>query len=116
MKLYNIFEDQISLSDRQKYVLAKITMAATPLLAYEAIVDSEPDVEASKVLHQHGFINVSVTEGNAALTSRGKQATVEYGIADESGQLTDVGTNLVNNYGDRSEESGESGESGEVVT
>lgn len=110
MKLDTIYENQISLSDRQKYVLAKIKSAATPLLAYEAIVDSEPDVVASKLLQRHGFIKVSSEQGKAALTDKGNQATIEYGIADETGQLTDVGTELVNNYGQ-----GDDG-SGEVVT
>lgn len=110
MKLNHIFEDQISLSDRQKYVLAKIKSAATPLLAYEAIVDSEPDVVASKLLARYGFIRVSSEEGKAGLTSKGEQAIVEYGIADETGELTDVGTDLVNNYG-----SGDDG-SGEIVS
>ena len=99
MKLNRIFEEQISLSDRQQYVLAKIKSSATPLLAYEAIVNSEPDVVASKLLSRYGFIMVSTRESKAALSPKGEQAIIEYGIADESGQLTDIGTELVNNYG-----------------
>ena len=107
MKLNNIFENQISLSNRQKYILATIKSAATPLLAYESIVDSEPDVVASKLLARYGFIEVSCKEGKAVLTTNGEEAVVEYGIADETGQLTDTGTELVNNYGNGEEESGE---------
>lgn len=104
MKLNKIFESQISLSDRQKYVLAVIKSSATPLLAYESIVDSEPDIEASKILSRYGFIKISQSQNKADLTPKGEQAAIEYGITDESGTLTDVGTDLVNNYGSGQED------------
>lgn len=98
MKLEDILKEQeeISLSSMQKYILIAIQTSDTPVLAFDRIRDTESDTVASDMLHRYGFI--SLYDGQATLTEKGRQALVSYGLLDETGEITEVGQEIVNNY------------------
>lgn len=98
MKLEDIIKEQeeISLSSMQKYILIAIHTSDTPVLAFDRIRDTESDTVASDMLSRYGFIKLY--DGQAELTGKGQQALISYGLVDESGEVTDVGQEIVDNY------------------
>jgi hypothetical protein len=96
MKLSNLFEQEITLSETEKYLLLVIHTSQTPVLAFDRIRDTQRDVIASNMLNRYGFVRL--TESQAILTEKGKQALTSYGLIDETGEVTDIGQELVDNY------------------
>jgi hypothetical protein len=76
----------------QKRVLAKILAAPTPTVAGEEISKDANLVAARNMLMKLGVITFANNE--ATLTDRGQQIAVDENIADQSGQLTQVGQQL----------------------
>jgi len=103
MKLSELIREQeeISLSAIQKYILIAIHTSDTPVLAFDRIRDSESDTVSSNMLARFGFIQLS--RGQAGLTEKGKQALISYGLTDETGEVTEVGQEIVANYEDEDE-------------
>lgn len=94
MKLLQLVEN-ITLNHHQRYILLQIKLASTPTLAFEQINKSEADVQASDMLRRVGFIRMSEERTTAELTDRGDRAVVEYGLVDETGEVTEVGQDLL---------------------
>lgn len=94
MKLLQLVEN-ITLNHHQRYILLQIKLASTSTLAFDQINKSEADVQASDMLNQVGFIRVSQEQTTAELTPRGEQAIVDYGLVDETGEVTEVGQQLL---------------------
>lgn len=84
-------------TENQKRVLAKIIAAPTPTVAAEEISNNANMVAARNMLMKLGVITFGA--GEASLTDKGEQIAREENIADESGQLTDVGQQLA--YGEQ---------------
>lgn len=79
----------------QKQVIATILSAPTPKVAATAI-SSKPNLKTARnLLGQLGLI--TFTDGAATVTDKGMALARDEGIADEGGQLTDVGQQLVGN-------------------
>lgn len=79
----------------QKQVLATILSSPTPKVAATAI-GSKPNLKVARnLLGQLGLI--TFTDGAASITDKGLALARDEGIADEGGQLTDVGQQLVGN-------------------
>lgn len=76
----------------QKRVIAKILAAPTPTVASEEISKDANLVAARNMLMKLGIISLANNE--AALTDRGQQIAVEENIADQGGQLTELGQKL----------------------
>lgn len=83
----------VMLTNIQKAVLAAVFNSPTPEAAFEAINGSPALVTARNILERLGLISIESTK--ASLTDEGNAAIVANNIADESGQLTDVGTALI---------------------
>lgn len=80
-------------TNTQKQVLATILSAQTPAVAAQTIASTSNAKAARNILAQLGLI--SFTDGSAALTDKGMAVAYDSGIADEGGQLTDAGRQLV---------------------
>jgi hypothetical protein len=97
MKLRNLYEqNEITLSSTEKYILLAIHTSQTPVLAFDRIRDSQRDVIASNMLNRYGFIKLF--NGSVQLTERGSQALTSYGLVDETGEVTEIGQELMDNY------------------
>ena len=86
----------IQLSKAQQAVLAIVAGSSTPKLALSAIQNNINVKLAAKMLLNLGVIKVT-TEG-LILTELGNQQTQAYNIVDDSGNLTDSGQKLINDY------------------
>lgn len=80
-------------SETQKQIIALIIAAPTPRVAGDDISQTPNLVAARDILAKLGMINFDM--GNAELTEAGSALAVDQNIADESGMLTDYGTQLV---------------------
>jgi len=79
----------------QKQVIATILSAPTPTVAAGTIA-SKPNMKMARdLLGQLGLI--TFTDKGADLTDKGLALARDEGIADEGGQLTDMGQQLVGN-------------------
>lgn len=84
----------VMLTATQKGILAILYNSPTPEAAFETINGSPALVTARNLLERLGLIALG---GNrAALTQAGQQAVMANNIADETGQITDEGTALIN--------------------
>jgi hypothetical protein len=81
--------NSIQLSAVQKFVLAKIVAAETPLNAYEAVSRGKNTVVARDMLTKIGLITVA--ENDAQITEQGKEALKKEALIDEMGELTEEG-------------------------
>lgn len=92
MKLINLTEN-VTLNLHQKYVLLQVHLAETPVLAYEQINKTESDIKARQMLHRMGYIRLGYNQ--AALTDEGEDAVIEYGLVDDTGEITEAGEELL---------------------
>jgi len=83
----------LQLSGVQKTLLAKITAAATPEVAYEQISDGRNFVANRDTLKRLGLI--SFEEGSASVTEAGKKVMRDENLMDPSDQLTKDGQQYV---------------------
>jgi hypothetical protein len=95
MKLIDLNEN-VSLSHHQRYVLLQIKLSDTPTLAFERINQSEADIQSRDLLHRLGFIRLS--ESQAELTNSGERAVTQYGLVDDTGEVTEIGQELLDEY------------------
>jgi hypothetical protein len=97
MKLSKLFEQsEITLSSTEKYILLVIHTSQTPVLAFDRIRDSQRDVIASNMLNRYGFIRLF--DGSAELTEKGTQALTSYGLVDETGEVTEIGQKIMDDF------------------
>lgn len=97
MKLSTLVEqNELTLSSSEKYILLAIHTSQTPVLAFDRIRDSQRDVIASNMLHRYGFIRLAT--GSVRLTNKGRNALSSYGLVDETGEVTDIGQKIMDNY------------------
>ncbi len=81
--------DAIQLSSVQKFVLAKLVAAETPLTAYEEVNRGANTVTATQMLGKLGLM--SMAENHAEITEQGREALQKEGLIDEMGELTEEG-------------------------
>lgn len=104
----------VSLTDTQQGVLITIKMAPTPEVAFETTNGSQQSVVARTALRTLGLIKVG---GNKTiLTQNGQHVIVNYNLVDETGQLTERGTGVLNNYNDKFNNDPEAGQAPEQIT
>lgn len=77
----------------QRQVLAHIAAAQSPKIAAENISKNQNLVAAREILAKLGLITFS--DRAATITDTGLRLAVEENITDESGELTDVGQQLI---------------------
>ena len=94
MKLFQLVES-ITLNHHQRYILLQIKLASTPTLAFEQVNKSEADVKATEMLRRVGLIRISEERNTAELSETGERAVVEYGLVDETGEVTEIGEELL---------------------
>lgn len=87
----------IKLTETQKKVLCNIYMAATPKLAYDYTVGDQYKASSREFLIVNSFVRKS-SSNELALTNVGYDMLVESGIIDETGELTDYGNQLFDNF------------------
>ena len=87
-------------NEHQKYVLLVIETSETPVLAYDRVMVGESNIEAAKILNTYGYIRISNSAKRAELTLRGKKSLISYGLVDSSGEVTDVGQEILKRYSD----------------
>lgn len=80
-------------TQNQKRVLAIIAGSANAKVAGEQITGDANLVSARNLMMKLGLITFS--NGEATLTDKGQQTAKEENITDDSGQLTDAGSQLV---------------------
>ena len=83
----------VMLTATQKGILAILHNAPTAEAAYEATNGSPSLVTARNLLERLGLIQVAGVQ--AALTDAGRQAVMANNITDETGQITDEGSALI---------------------
>lgn len=81
----------------QKQVIATILSAPTPTVAAGTIASTPNMKVARNLLGQLGLI--TFTDNTVGLTDSGLKLARDEGIADEGGQLTDMGQQLVGSQG-----------------
>lgn len=74
-------------TSHQREVIARISIADTPQLAYDQIARGIKLNTATEVLARMGFI--SIMDGEASLTDAGQELALAQALVDESGQPTD---------------------------
>lgn len=84
----------VILNNVQKGILAVIKNSPTPETAYEAINGSTALITSRNLLERIGLIRVNARQ--AVLTPAGEQAVTANNIVDETGKITDEGSQLVN--------------------
>lgn len=86
----------VNLTNTQQAVLIIIRTSPTPEVAYEATNGQGQSVAARNSLRSLGLVKVG---GNKAIvTANGAQALINYNLVDESGQITESGTDILNSY------------------
>jgi hypothetical protein len=83
----------VSLTATQKGILAILHNSPTPQAAYDAINGNPTLVTSRNVLVRLGLI--SIVGNQAMLTQGGQQAVAANNLADETGQMTEEGTALI---------------------
>lgn len=83
----------VMLTSTQKGILAIIYNSPSPQTAFEAINGTPALITARNLLERLGLIQVA--NNQAVLTPEGSAAVVSNGIADEQGQLTELGAGLI---------------------
>lgn len=86
----------VSLTDTQQGVLIAIRVAPTPEVAFQTTNGAQALVVARQQLRSLGLIKIA---GNkTALSPNGEQAVTNYNLVDETGQMTERGTAIINNF------------------
>lgn len=85
----------VRLTDTQKSVLVSIYAAPTAETAYDTTTGSENVIQARQQLRGMGLINVDDSGQRAGITDAGQEMLVNNNLIDETGQLTDEGTGMV---------------------
>lgn len=89
----NASPEAILLTDIQKGVLAVVYNTPTPETAFDTINGNRALVTARSILERLGMIQV---HGNrVVLTQSGKNAIISNNIADQSGEMTEDGTAMI---------------------
>ena len=83
----------VMLTATQKGILAILHNSPTPEAAFEATNGSPALITARNLLERLGLIQVAGVR--AALTQAGQQAVTANNIVDETGQITDEGSALI---------------------
>lgn len=83
----------VVLTATQKGILAILYNAPTPEMAYETTNGSHALITARNILERLGLIILG--DNKAALTQDGQDAVRANNIADETGQITDEGSALI---------------------
>lgn len=83
----------VMLTATQKGILAILYNSPTPEAAFEAINGSPTLVTARNLLERLGLIQVAGVR--AVLTPSGRQAVMSNNIVDETGQITEEGSALI---------------------
>lgn len=96
----------IRLTDTQQAVLLTIAVAQTPELAYEATSDGEYGTASKEYLLRALLITIS---GNQArVTSNGDEVLSANGLIDETGEISESGKELLDQYATKKYEMTES--------
>lgn len=94
MKLFNLLE-AVSLSMHQRFVMLKLFMSDTPTLGYDAINETDKDLASRNLLHMLGYITVSDESLEAVINETGIESLKEYGLIDDSREVTKLGQLLL---------------------
>jgi hypothetical protein len=86
----------IELSKAQQAVLAIVAGSSTPKLAQNAISNNINIKVAAKMLGDLGVLKR--TPEGLILTDLGNQQLISYNIVDDSGNLTEIGKKLIDEY------------------
>lgn len=86
---------QARLTDTQKLVLVNVYAAATPEMAYDTVAGAPNTVAARNQLRSAGLIVVDDNSSRAGVTDQGQLALSNNNLIDETGQLTEEGSNLL---------------------
>lgn len=99
-----ILEEALKLNNSQKGIIASMHEAPTPEMAYSVLTGARNAVTERKALERNGYISVDDQNKRAVLTDSGKAVLTSENLADETGELTDRGQELVKRYnGDKKE-------------
>ena len=97
--LTSILKEQVlNLDQTEKSILASMAQSESPKLAYAILIGSRNAVTAGKELRRMGYIRVNDSSKSAELTDKGKQALVDNNLADEAGDLTKHGEDMVDHF------------------
>ncbi len=89
----------IRLTDTQKAVLLSIFSAQTPELAYESTTGSIPVVNARDYLIKTGLIIAG--SGQLKITGHGSDVLEDSGLLDHSGEVTEIGLQLIDQFNEQ---------------
>lgn len=94
MKLNEILESAVRLTERQKALLLKMQQSPTSEMAYSVTVGDD-ERENAKILDKMGFIKINSDQGEASVTPAGNRQLVSYNLLDENGEPTEYGSKLL---------------------
>jgi len=101
MKINEIINNDLMLSDYQKEVLLLIALAATPYQALDSTIGDVNLVTARNLLVKLGFVETS--HNQLRLSSDGQEALRNFNLIDDMGQPTPDGMKLLKNKEDEIE-------------
>lgn len=96
--LLNEIDHSIRLTNIQKAILLLVHTAETPTLAYDNIIGDEYIIHAKNYLHDYGMINVNDLDLEITISEMGFDILVKNGLIDDSGEITDIGKELLTSY------------------
>lgn len=102
--LQTILAEAFSLTDTEKALIASISIAPSPEMAYNEATGARNGVAAAEKLRRLGFITIDTENNTVHLTSRGRDILTSENLTDELGELTDRGQELVANFHDDKDE------------
>jgi hypothetical protein len=97
-KLKTILEEALNLDNTQKAVIAYISTAPTPKMAYGVVTGARNAVAARLGLELSRYIIVDHKNKEVVLTPEGEQILTSENLVDDAGELTDRGQELIDNY------------------
>lgn len=90
-----VAEDTTRLTDTQRSVLVGIYAAPTPETAYSVTTGAQNVVQAKDQLRRLGLITVNDSNASAGVTDAGQQALGNYNLIDDTGEVTDEGSKIL---------------------
>lgn len=95
MRIKKLLES-INLNHHQRYILLQVKISETPTLAFEQTNKSEADVKSREILRRYGYLLLG--DNMVKLTEKGEESLIRYGLVDETGEVTDMGNELLTQY------------------
>ncbi len=98
MKLKDLNEQRLNLTNTQKAVIVYMHTAATKEMAYSILTGARNAGTARDALERTGYIIANDERKTASLTQRGVEILTSENLVDDTDTVTDRGKELIDRY------------------